>query len=117
MSNANNVVSHPSRNSAPKRLDSFQKFANDVFGELDEVDLLKHVLPTDRDQIKCDFARFVAEADKPRNLFILPLHMLTNSKDAKNVPGSFFAAQLKARHSGKIYVVGFDYGESLAKAA
>ncbi len=116
MSNANNVVSHPSRNSAPKRLDSFQKFANDVFGE-EAHDLLKHVLPTDRDQIKCDFARFVAEAVKPRNLFILPLHMLTNSKDVKNVPGSSFVAQLKARHSGKIYVVGFDYGESLAKAA
>ncbi len=95
-----------------KPLDSYQKLAADVFRNHGEV--FKHVFGGDKDEIRCNFARFVAEADRPQNLQVFPLHASDQFKEAfENQPYQAFSLQLKAK-SGRIYCVGFNFGAPIA---
>jgi hypothetical protein len=86
-----------------KPKDSFQKFADDVFGG-DHPELFKHVHPQDRDEVRVQFARMVAESPNVSNLRVLPLHMSEKFR-AGGRPD--FSAQVKVGTLGRIYWVGF----------
>ena len=87
------------------RLDSHQMFANDVFDGQDE--LFKHVFPVDRDEVRCQFARMVAEAAAPANLLVCPLHMTDKFRAAQSASGGGFSASQIKTKSNRIYWVGF----------
>lgn len=86
-------------------LDSHQRFANDVFFGQDEV--FKHVHPQDRDDVRVQFSRMVAEAKRPKGVRVFPLHMAVSFRAGMTTAGKAFAAQVKAG-TGRIYWVGFE---------
>jgi hypothetical protein len=87
-------------------LDSYQKFANDVF--VGSEDVFKHVNPQDKDDVRVQFARMIAEADQPSNLRVFPLHMIDKYGVAKfAVEGNAYDTQVKAQRTGRVYWVGF----------
>ena len=84
-------------------LDSHQKFANDVFAGNDEA--FRHVNPADRDEVRCLFARLVAEAGRPANVRVMPLHMTEKFRATES--GGFYSTQIRATGSGRVYLAGF----------
>lgn len=102
MTSNSNVRNFP-RNNAP--LDSHQMFANDVFKGQDDV--FRHVHPGDRDEIRVQFARMVAEAKSPAGVRVYPLHMTDTFRSSRARGGRPFAAQLKGA-TGRIYWAGFE---------
>lgn len=91
-------------------IDSHQKFANDIFRERE--DLFKNVFPQDRDQVRCQFARLVAEAGEVNGLRVFPLHLTPQFQAVRQVStGEAFTTQIKVKATGRIYWVGFSYGE------
>lgn len=95
-----------------KPKDSFQKFAADVFGV--DTELFKQVHPLDRDEVRVQFARMVAEESRAIDLRVMPLHM-TEKFRAGGTPE--FVRQVKVRAGGRIYWVGFGLVVAMAKAA
>ena len=90
-----------------KPLDSFQKFAADVFKN--ETDLFKNVISQDRDEVRVRFARIIAENTGAVDLRVVPLHMTDRFRFGV-MPE--FVSQIKAPASGRVYWAGY----SLAKA-
>jgi len=111
MTTSSNVRHFP-RNNAP--LDSHQLFANDVFKGQDDV--FRHVHPGDRDEVRVQFARMVAEAKSPAGVRVYPLHMTDTFRAARVHGGRSFAAQVKGA-TGRIYWCGFEEGVSPMKKA
>lgn len=95
-----------------KPKDSFQKFAADVFGG--DTELFKQVHPLDRDEVRVQFSRMVAEEPRASDLRVMPLHM-TEKFRTGGTPE--FVQQVKVRASGRIYWVGFALTAQMAKAA
>jgi hypothetical protein len=88
-----------------KPKDSFQKFADDVFGG-DNPELFKHVHPQDRDEVRVQFSRMIAEHGNAHDLRVLPLHM---SEKFRVGGRPSFSAQVKVGTLGRIYWVGFSH--------
>lgn len=86
-----------------KPLDSYQKFTNDVFASHSD-ELFVSVHPVDRDDVKVQFARLVAEASPVSDIRVFPLHM--TDKFRENRSGKYFSTQIKGRE-GRIYWAGF----------
>lgn len=93
-----------------KPKDSFQKFAADVFG--DEGDLFRQVHPLDRDEVRVQFARMVAEEPRAVGLRVMPLSM---SEKFRLGGRPEFVAQVKAK-ANRIYWVGFNLKEVVLAA-
>jgi hypothetical protein len=100
-------------------LDSHQKFANDVFARYGTDETFKHVHPHDRDEVRVQFSRLVAEAPgEVLALRVFPLHMTDKFHQARVEGPNGFVGQWQVKAgSGRIYWAGLTYAAQAQKAA
>lgn len=92
-------------------MDSYQKYAQDLFGVIDTPKwIFQHVHPDDLDEMVVNFAVLVGGLDCSDNYRIFPLHM---GKEFKTIANKGCCGSVNHQYkclSGRIYWAGCNYG-------